>query len=141
MRWGRGMGVGVRKCAGAGTKVRCGGGVRMGAGVRKCAGAGAGVRRCVEEGVLLWVRAYGCGRAQVRRRGEEGVLRWGRAYGCGRAKVRRRGGAFTHIRGRRCAAVGARDGRGRAVSLQGFIRIYRNQSELIGGNRICSDKF
>ena len=55
------MGVGVRKCAGAGTKVRCGGGVRMGVGECKYIGAGAHLRTYVGEGALQWGRGMGGG--------------------------------------------------------------------------------
>ncbi len=50
------MGVGVRKCADAGAKVRCGGGVRMVRGKHGCAETGTLVRRSGGRG---WVGASG----------------------------------------------------------------------------------
>ena len=91
----------------------------MGAGGRKNVLAWAKVRNGGGVHMGAGGRKYVLMAAQVRTNVGEGALRWGRG----------------------CGEVREGDGRGRAICSQGYIRIYRNQSELIGGNRIGSDKF
>ena len=68
------------------------------------------------------------------------MLTWGRMYANARVKVRCSGGGGI-VRSERGGTVAvADDGRWRAVCSWEGIRIYRNLSEFIGGNRMGSDK-
>ena len=78
--------------------------------------------------------------AYIRKYVSKGALRWWRKYVKVRVKVRC-GGEVGVVRGERvCTVAVTGDGRWRAECSWEGIRIYRNLSEFIGGNRIGSDK-